>query len=146
MLIFESPVTWKGICYFSLPLMQQTDNAASSSSSSGTPAAKTPGQQHQICVSQSQATSSVVNKIATSSVVSVASLMTTATPVAEKATVSGIKLPSHLSQRKLESRCEFCTCLHCKWKNSVTCVCDCVKVTLSKTSYWHNFWLSWGNF
>ncbi|NWT58095.1 YETS2 protein, partial [Erythrocercus mccallii] len=32
---------------------QQTDNAASSSSSSGTPAAKTPGQQHQICVSQS---------------------------------------------------------------------------------------------
>ncbi|XP_072789312.1 YEATS domain-containing protein 2 isoform X4 [Taeniopygia guttata] len=67
---------------------QQTDNAASSSSSSGTPAAKTPGQQHQICVSQSQATSSVVNKIATSSVVSVASLMTTATPVAGKATVS----------------------------------------------------------
>ncbi|NXU41214.1 YETS2 protein, partial [Drymodes brunneopygia] len=32
---------------------QQTDNAGSSSSSSGTPAAKTPGQQHQICVSQS---------------------------------------------------------------------------------------------
>ncbi|NXB44625.1 YETS2 protein, partial [Leucopsar rothschildi] len=32
---------------------QQTDNAASSSSFSGTPAAKTPGQQHQICVSQS---------------------------------------------------------------------------------------------
>ncbi|NXM80243.1 YETS2 protein, partial [Oenanthe oenanthe] len=32
---------------------QQTDNAASSSSVSGTPAAKTPGQQHQICVSQS---------------------------------------------------------------------------------------------
>ncbi|XP_064291904.1 YEATS domain-containing protein 2 isoform X2 [Passer domesticus] len=67
---------------------QQTDNAASSSSSSGTPAAKTPGQQHQICVSQSQSTSSVVNKTATSSVVSVASLMTTATPVTGKATVS----------------------------------------------------------
>ncbi|NXD42064.1 YETS2 protein, partial [Copsychus sechellarum] len=32
---------------------QQTDNAASSSSFSGAPAAKTPGQQHQICVSQS---------------------------------------------------------------------------------------------
>ncbi|NWI41689.1 YETS2 protein, partial [Picathartes gymnocephalus] len=32
---------------------QQTDNAGSSSSSSGAPAAKTPGQQHQICVSQS---------------------------------------------------------------------------------------------
>ncbi|XP_039929878.1 YEATS domain-containing protein 2 isoform X2 [Hirundo rustica] len=67
---------------------QQTDNAASSSSSSGAPAAKTPGQQHQICVSQSQSTSSVVNKTATSSVVSVASLMTTATPVTGKATVS----------------------------------------------------------
>ncbi|XP_056354757.1 YEATS domain-containing protein 2 isoform X4 [Oenanthe melanoleuca] len=67
---------------------QQTDNAASSSSVSGTPAAKTPGQQHQICVSQSQSTSSVVNKTAASSVVSVASLMTTATPVTAKATVS----------------------------------------------------------
>nr|XP_021411467.1 YEATS domain-containing protein 2 isoform X6 [Lonchura striata domestica] len=76
---------------------QQTDNAASSSSSSGTPAAKTPGQQHQICVSQSQATSSVVNKTATSSVVSVASLMTTATPVAGKATVSGL-LKIHSNQ------------------------------------------------
>ncbi|NWH84912.1 YETS2 protein, partial [Aegithalos caudatus] len=32
---------------------QQTDSAASSSSSSGTPTAKTSGQQHQICVSQS---------------------------------------------------------------------------------------------
>ncbi|NWZ10387.1 YETS2 protein, partial [Agelaius phoeniceus] len=32
---------------------QQTDNAASSSSSAGAPAAKAPGQQHQICVSQS---------------------------------------------------------------------------------------------
>ncbi|XP_068057454.1 YEATS domain-containing protein 2 isoform X3 [Anomalospiza imberbis] len=76
---------------------QQTDNAASSSSSSGTPAAKTPGQQHQICVSQSQAASSVVNKTASSSVVSVASLMTTATPVAGKATVSGL-LKIHSNQ------------------------------------------------
>ncbi|XP_066182126.1 YEATS domain-containing protein 2 isoform X2 [Sylvia atricapilla] len=67
---------------------QQADNAASSSSSSGTPAAKTPGQQHQICVSQSQSASSAVNKTATSSVVSVASLMTTAAPVTGKATVS----------------------------------------------------------
>ncbi|XP_039412634.1 YEATS domain-containing protein 2 isoform X3 [Corvus cornix cornix] len=67
---------------------QQTDNAGSSSSSSGTPAAKTSGQQHQTCVSQSQSTSSVVNKTATSSVVSVASLMTTPTPVTGKATVS----------------------------------------------------------
>ncbi|XP_066050065.1 YEATS domain-containing protein 2 isoform X3 [Chamaea fasciata] len=76
---------------------QQTDNAASSSSSSGTPAAKTPGQQHQICVSQSQSTSSAVNKTATSSVVSVASLMTTATPVTGKATVSGL-LKIHSNQ------------------------------------------------
>ncbi|XP_063264856.1 YEATS domain-containing protein 2 isoform X3 [Prinia subflava] len=76
---------------------QQTDNAASSSSSSGAPAAKTPGQQHQICVSQSQSTSSAVNKAATPSVVSVASLMTTATPVTGKATVSGL-LKIHSNQ------------------------------------------------
>ncbi|XP_063022551.1 YEATS domain-containing protein 2 isoform X2 [Melospiza melodia melodia] len=67
---------------------QQTDNAASSSSSAGAPAAKAPGQQHQICVSQSQPTSSAVNKSVSSSVVSVASLMTAATPVTGKATVS----------------------------------------------------------
>lgn len=77
--------------------MQQIDNAGSSSSSSGTPAAKTSGQQHQICISQSPSTSSVVNKTATSTVVSVASLMTTATPVTGKAAVSGIKLPLCLS-------------------------------------------------
>ncbi|KAF2980884.1 hypothetical protein EK904_000463 [Melospiza melodia maxima] len=47
---------------------QQTDNAASSSSSAGAPAAKAPGQQHQICVSQSQPTSSAVNKSVSSSV------------------------------------------------------------------------------
>uniref|UniRef100_A0A8C3TWI1 YEATS domain-containing protein 2 n=1 Tax=Catharus ustulatus TaxID=91951 RepID=A0A8C3TWI1_CATUS len=76
---------------------QQTDNAASSSSFSGTPAAKAPGQQHQICVSQSQSASSVVNKTATSSVVSVASLMTPAAPVTGKATVSGL-LKIHSNQ------------------------------------------------
>ncbi|XP_027749459.1 YEATS domain-containing protein 2 isoform X4 [Empidonax traillii] len=76
---------------------QQTDNAGSSSSSPGTPATKTSGQQHQICVSQSQSTSSVVNKTATSTVVSVASLMTTATPVTGKATVSGL-LKIHSNQ------------------------------------------------
>ncbi|XP_064930360.1 YEATS domain-containing protein 2 isoform X15 [Columba livia] len=70
---------------------QQIDNAGSSSSSSGTPAAKTSGQQHQIRVSQSQSTSSVVNKTATSTVVSVASLMTTPTPVTGKAAVSVIQ-------------------------------------------------------
>ncbi|XP_065700292.1 YEATS domain-containing protein 2 isoform X3 [Patagioenas fasciata] len=70
---------------------QQIDNAGSSSSSSGTPVAKTSGQQHQICVSQSQSTSSVVNKTATSTVVSVASLMTTPTPVTGKAAVSVIQ-------------------------------------------------------
>ncbi|KAM6326442.1 YEATS domain-containing protein 2 isoform 2-T3 [Podargus strigoides] len=76
---------------------QQTDNAGSSSSSSGTPAAKTSGQQHQICVSQSHSTSSVVNKTATSTVVSVASLMTTPTPVTGKAAVSGL-LKIHSNQ------------------------------------------------
>ncbi|XP_065495895.1 YEATS domain-containing protein 2 isoform X5 [Caloenas nicobarica] len=76
---------------------QQIDNAGSSSSSSGTPAAKTSGQQHQICISQSQSTSSVVNKTATSTVVSVASLMTTPTPVAGKASVSGL-LKIHSNQ------------------------------------------------
>ncbi|XP_064523036.1 YEATS domain-containing protein 2 isoform X8 [Pseudopipra pipra] len=76
---------------------QQTDNAGSSSSSPGTPATKTSGQQHQICVSQSQSTSSVVNKTATSTVVSVASLMTTATPMTGKATVSGL-LKIHSNQ------------------------------------------------
>ncbi|XP_068277226.1 YEATS domain-containing protein 2 isoform X2 [Nyctibius grandis] len=70
---------------------QQIDNAGSSSSSSGSPAAKTSGQQHQICISQSQSTSSVVNKTATSTVVSVASLMTTPTPVTGKAAVSVIQ-------------------------------------------------------
>ncbi|XP_026710529.1 YEATS domain-containing protein 2 isoform X7 [Athene cunicularia] len=76
---------------------QQIDNASSGSSSSGTPAAKTSGQQQQICVSQSQSTSSVVNKTATSTVVSVASLMTTPTPVAGKAAVSGL-LKIHSNQ------------------------------------------------
>ncbi|NWT37290.1 YETS2 protein, partial [Chroicocephalus maculipennis] len=76
---------------------QQIDNAGSSSSSSGTPAAKTSGQQHQICISQSQSTSSVVNKTATSTVVSVASLMTTPTPVTGKAAVSGL-LKIHSNQ------------------------------------------------
>ncbi|XP_057288948.1 YEATS domain-containing protein 2 isoform X4 [Pezoporus wallicus] len=70
---------------------QQIDNVGSSSLSSGPPAAKTSGQQHQICISQSQSTSSVVNKTATSTVVSVASLMTTPTPVTGKAAVSVIQ-------------------------------------------------------
>ncbi|KAM6122414.1 LOW QUALITY PROTEIN: YEATS domain-containing protein 2 [Pterocles gutturalis] len=76
---------------------QQIDNAGSSSSSSGTPTAKTSGQQHQICISQSPSTSSVVNKTATSTVVSVASLMTTPTPVTGKAAVSGL-LKIHSNQ------------------------------------------------
>nr|XP_009511135.1 PREDICTED: YEATS domain-containing protein 2 [Phalacrocorax carbo] len=76
---------------------QQMDNAGSSSSSSGAPTAKTSGQQHQICISQSQSTSSVVNKTATSAVVSVASLMTTPTPVTGKAAVSGL-LKIHSNQ------------------------------------------------
>uniref|UniRef100_A0A8C3C9V7 YEATS domain-containing protein 2 n=1 Tax=Cairina moschata TaxID=8855 RepID=A0A8C3C9V7_CAIMO len=69
---------------------QQIDNAGSSSSSSGAPTAKTSGQQ-QMCINQSQSTSSVVNKTATSTVVSVASLVTTPTPVTGKAAVSVIQ-------------------------------------------------------
>ncbi|XP_053930736.1 LOW QUALITY PROTEIN: YEATS domain-containing protein 2 [Cuculus canorus] len=76
---------------------QQADNAGSSSSSSGTPAAKASGQQHQICISQSQSTSSAVNKTAASTVVSVASLMTTPTSVTGKAAVSGL-LKIHSNQ------------------------------------------------
>ncbi|KAM8804959.1 YEATS domain-containing protein 2 [Eudromia elegans] len=76
---------------------QQIDNAGASSSASGAPTAKTSGQQHQICISQGQSTSSVVSKTATSTVVSVASLMTTATPVTGKAAVSGL-LKIHSNQ------------------------------------------------
>ncbi|XP_025892143.1 YEATS domain-containing protein 2 isoform X4 [Nothoprocta perdicaria] len=76
---------------------QQIDNASTSSSTSGGPIAKTSGQQHQICINQGQSTSSVVNKTATSTVVSVASLMTTPTPVAGKAAVSGL-LKIHSNQ------------------------------------------------
>ncbi|KFZ54819.1 YEATS domain-containing protein 2, partial [Antrostomus carolinensis] len=80
---------------------QQIDNAGSSSSSSGTPVAKASGQQNQICISQSQSTSSVVNKTATSTVVSVASLMTTPTPVTGKAAVSGLlKIHSNQSSQQ----------------------------------------------
>lgn len=117
----------RNLLALSASFTQQIDNAGSSSSS-GTPAAKTSGQQHQICISQSQSTSSVVNKTATSTVVSVASLMPTSTPVTGKAAVSGIELPSCLSYRKLKSRCELFRCLRCKWKNIVTCICECVKV------------------
>ncbi|XP_071607642.1 YEATS domain-containing protein 2 isoform X1 [Heliangelus exortis] len=76
---------------------QQIDSAGSSSSSSGTPPAKASGQQHQICINQSPSTSSVVNKTATSTVVSVASLMTTPMPVTGKAAVSGL-LKIHSNQ------------------------------------------------
>uniref|UniRef100_A0A8B9PWA1 YEATS domain-containing protein 2 n=1 Tax=Apteryx owenii TaxID=8824 RepID=A0A8B9PWA1_APTOW len=76
---------------------QQIDNAGASSSSSGGSTAKTSGQQHQICINQGQSTSSVVSKTATSTVVSVASLMTTPTPVTGKAAVSGL-LKIHSNQ------------------------------------------------
>ncbi|XP_052541531.1 YEATS domain-containing protein 2 isoform X5 [Tympanuchus pallidicinctus] len=76
---------------------QQIDNAGSSSSSSGAPAAKTSGQQHQVCINQTQSASSVVSKTATSAVVSVASLVTTSTPVTGKAAVSGL-LKIHSNQ------------------------------------------------
>lgn len=83
-------------------LMQQIDNAGSSSSSSGAPTAKTSGQQHQVCINQTQSASSVASKTATSTVVSVASLVTTPTPVTGKAAVSGIKLCLYLAFFKLE--------------------------------------------
>lgn len=83
-------------------LMQQIDNAGSSSSSSGAPAAKTSGQQHQVCINQTQSASSVASKAATSAVVSVASLVTASTPVTGKAAVSGIKLHLCLAFIKLE--------------------------------------------
>ncbi|KFV80883.1 YEATS domain-containing protein 2 [Struthio camelus australis] len=76
---------------------QQIDNASASSSSSGGPTTKTSGQQHQICINQGQSTSSAVSKTATSTVVSVASLMTTPTPVTGKAAVSGL-LKIHSNQ------------------------------------------------
>lgn len=98
--IAESSVKLQGMLSLSSSFMQQIDNAGSSSSSSGAPTAKTSGQ-HQICINQSQSTSSVVNKTATSTVVSVASLVTTPTPVTGKAAVSGI-LPSCLFYRKLK--------------------------------------------
>ncbi|XP_005282528.2 YEATS domain-containing protein 2 isoform X5 [Chrysemys picta bellii] len=76
---------------------QQVDGAGSSSSSTVGPVAKTSGQQHQICINQGQSGSSVANKTATSTVVSVASLMTTPTPVSGKAAVSGL-LKIHSNQ------------------------------------------------
>uniref|UniRef100_A0A8V0ZZC2 YEATS domain-containing protein 2 n=1 Tax=Gallus gallus TaxID=9031 RepID=A0A8V0ZZC2_CHICK len=76
---------------------QQIDNAGSSSSSSGAPTAKTSGQQHQVCINQTQSASSVASKTATSTVVSVASLVTTPTPVTGKAAVSGL-LKIHSNQ------------------------------------------------
>ncbi|XP_050819667.1 YEATS domain-containing protein 2 [Gopherus flavomarginatus] len=78
-------------------ISQQVDGAGSSSSSTVGPVAKTSGQQHQICINQGQSSSSVANKTATSTVVSVASLMTTPTPVSGKAAVSGL-LKIHSNQ------------------------------------------------
>ncbi|XP_044887430.1 YEATS domain-containing protein 2 isoform X3 [Mauremys mutica] len=76
---------------------QQVDGAGSSSSSTVGPVAKTSGQQHQICINQGQSGSSVANKTPTSTVVSVASLMTSPTPVSGKAAVSGL-LKIHSNQ------------------------------------------------
>ncbi|XP_015726401.1 YEATS domain-containing protein 2 isoform X5 [Coturnix japonica] len=68
---------------------QQIDNVGSGLSSSGAPTAKTSGQQHQVCINQTQSASSAASK--TSTVVSVASLVTTPTPVTGKAAVSVIQ-------------------------------------------------------
>ncbi|XP_015726404.1 YEATS domain-containing protein 2 isoform X8 [Coturnix japonica] len=74
---------------------QQIDNVGSGLSSSGAPTAKTSGQQHQVCINQTQSASSAASK--TSTVVSVASLVTTPTPVTGKAAVSGL-LKIHSNQ------------------------------------------------
>uniref|UniRef100_A0A8D0GM44 YEATS domain-containing protein 2 n=1 Tax=Sphenodon punctatus TaxID=8508 RepID=A0A8D0GM44_SPHPU len=76
---------------------QQADGAGSSSSPAAGPVAKVSGQQPQICVSQGHATSSATNKTGTSTVVSMASLVATPTPVSGKAAVSGL-LKIHSSQ------------------------------------------------
>nr|XP_014430136.1 YEATS domain-containing protein 2 [Pelodiscus sinensis] len=76
---------------------QQVDGAGSSSSSSVGPVTKPSGQQHQICINQGQSGSSGAGKTASSTVVSVASLMTTPTPVSGKAAVSGL-LKIHSNQ------------------------------------------------
>ncbi|XP_073216172.1 YEATS domain-containing protein 2 isoform X4 [Lepidochelys kempii] len=76
---------------------QQADSAGSSSSSTVGPVAKTSGQQHQICINQGQTGASGASKTAASTVVSVASLMTTPTPVSGKAAVSGL-LKIHSNQ------------------------------------------------
>ncbi|XP_048721232.2 YEATS domain-containing protein 2 isoform X3 [Caretta caretta] len=76
---------------------QQADGAGSSSSSTVGPVAKTSGQQHQICINQGQTGASGASKTAASTVVSVASLMTTPTPVSGKAAVSGL-LKIHSNQ------------------------------------------------
>ncbi|XP_019359244.1 PREDICTED: YEATS domain-containing protein 2 isoform X4 [Gavialis gangeticus] len=92
---------------------QQVDTAGSSSSSIVGPVAKVSGQQHQICVNQGQSGPSVATKTTTSTVVSVASLVTTPAPGSGKAAVSGLlkihsnqsspqqavlTVPSHLKQ------------------------------------------------
>ncbi|XP_025065538.1 YEATS domain-containing protein 2 isoform X9 [Alligator sinensis] len=92
---------------------QQVDTAGSSSSSIVGPVAKVSGQQHQICVNQGQSGSSVATKTTTSTVVSVASLVTTPASGSGKAAVSGLlkihsnqsspqqavlTVPSHLKQ------------------------------------------------
>lgn len=81
--------------------MQQVDTAGSSSSSIVGPVAKVSGQQHQICVNQGQSGSSVATKTTTSTVVSVASLVTTPASGSGKAAVSGNAFPACLLLLKL---------------------------------------------
>uniref|UniRef100_A0A7M4EPU5 YEATS domain-containing protein 2 n=1 Tax=Crocodylus porosus TaxID=8502 RepID=A0A7M4EPU5_CROPO len=93
--------------------VRSMDTAGSSSSSIVGPVAKVSGQQHQICVNQGQSGPSVATKTTTSTVVSVASLVTTPAPGSGKAAVSGLlkihstqsspqqavlTVPSHLKQ------------------------------------------------
>ncbi|XP_066477950.1 YEATS domain-containing protein 2 isoform X2 [Tiliqua scincoides] len=76
---------------------QQADSSSSSVSPAAGPVVKASGQQPQTPVSQGQATSAGPNKTSTSTVVSIASWVTTPAPVSGKTTVSGL-LKIHSSQ------------------------------------------------
>lgn len=76
---------------------QQADSSSSSISPAAGPVVKASGQQSQTPVSQEQTTSASPNKTSTSTVVSIASWVTTPAPVSGKTTVSGL-LKIHSSQ------------------------------------------------
>ncbi|XP_054839717.1 YEATS domain-containing protein 2 isoform X2 [Eublepharis macularius] len=78
-------------------VVQQGDSASSSSSPAASSVVKAPGQQQQVPLNQAQAAPAVPNKTSASSVVSIASWVTTPAPVSGKTAVSGL-LKIHSSQ------------------------------------------------